>query len=210
MLKKVFITLGIILCSIQFTPAQTAEKVLNDLLTTAKSSAIRTNFKLSTTIKADPQPHTTTGTFTLKGNKFVLDMPQMKVWFNGKTQWAFSSQTNEVSITEPTEKEIAETNPMAIIGSFKDQSNIKFASKGNSGSNYVIEMASKNKKVQISKIEVTVNKSSGNLISLKSYYVNGSISVLILNNFEKGINVAETVFNFNQAKYKGVSINDLR
>jgi outer membrane lipoprotein-sorting protein len=210
MIKKAFLTLSILLFGLQLSQAQTAEKVLNDLLTSAKTSAIRTNFKLSTTIKADPQPHTTTGTFTLKGNKFVLDMPQMKVWFNGKTQWAYSSQTNEVSITEPSEKEIGETNPMAIIGSFKDQSNIKFSPKGNSGSNHLIEMSSKNKKLQISKIEVAINKASGNLVSIKSFYVNGSTSILLLNNFEKGVNVPETVFNFNQAKYKGISINDLR
>jgi len=48
-----------------------------------------------------------------------MEMDEMQAWFDGKTQWAYMAQNNEVSITEPTEKELAETNPMAILSGYK-------------------------------------------------------------------------------------------
>lgn len=186
-----------------------AEKILSDLLLSAKTSAIKTNFKLATNDKNTSQA-VATGTFTLKGNKFVLDMDDMKVWFDGKTQWAYNQQNNEVSITEPTEKELSDTNPMAILSAYKAKCLIKFSTKTKSAQNHCIEMTPKVKNKDIAKIEVQVNKTTGNLFSIKLINKNGSMSLLTVNNFQNGLKVADNFFVFNQSKYKGISVNDLR
>lgn len=196
----------------QFLNAQNnpqAEKILADLLVAAKTNAIKTSFKLTLREKNDSQPQSTSGTFTLKGNKFVLEMDAMKSWFDGKTQWSYVPQNNEVSITEPTEKELSETNPMAILSSFKSKCIIRFSTKVKSDQNYCIEMTPKIKN-DISNIEVQVNKSTGNLFSIKLTNKNGSTSLLALSNFQKGINVTDNIFIFNASKYKGATVNDLR
>src|ERR1035437_2229329 len=132
-MKKIFVfSFCLFLFSYQCITAQNnvqAEKVITDLLTQAKSSAIKTNFKLVINEKKDSQPMVSTGDFTLKGSKFVLEMDEMKAWFDGKTQWAYVAQTNEVSITEPSEKELAETNPMAILSGYKSKCTIKFSTQ---------------------------------------------------------------------------------
>ena len=84
-----------------------AERVINNLLNSAKTNAIKTNFKLSVTEKNALNSHSNSGTFILKANKFVLEMDETKAWFDGKTQWAYMEQNNEVSITEPTDTELA-------------------------------------------------------------------------------------------------------
>jgi len=136
-------------------------------------------------------------------------MSEMKAWFDGKTQWAYVAQTNEVSITEPSEKELAETNPMAILSGYKSKCTIKFSTKVKSAQNHCIEMIPKVNK-DISKIEVQVNKATGSLFSIKLSNKNGSTSLLILSNFQKGISVADNIFVFDQAKHKGIVVNDLR
>jgi outer membrane lipoprotein-sorting protein len=211
MSKRFIYSLALIFISFQCLTAQSnvqAEKILSDLLTTAKSSAIRTNFKLTAGDSKNVQ--TITGTFTLKGRKFTLDMDGMKVWFDGKTQWAFNQQNNEVSITEPSEKELSETNPMAILSSFKSKCTIVFAPKSKSSQNHCIEMTPKTKSRDIKKIEIQVNKTTGSLTYIKITNNNGNSSTLTLDNFQKGLNVADKDFVFNSGKYKGVSINDLR
>jgi outer membrane lipoprotein-sorting protein len=187
-----------------------AEKVLGDLLLSVKTNAIKTNFKLATNDKSNPQGQVATGTFTLKGNKFVLDMDAMKVWFDGKTQWAYNQQNNEVSITEPTEKELSETNPMAILSGYKAKCLIKFSSKIKSAQNHCIEMTPKVKNKDVAKIEVQVNKTNGNLVSIKLINHNGSTSLLTASNFQKELKVSDNFFVFNQTKYKGIAVNDLR
>lgn len=136
-------------------------------------------------------------------------MDEMNAWFDGKTQWAYMAQNNEVSITEPTEKELAETNPMAILSGYKTKTVIRF-SKTKSTQNYVVEMIPKVKNNDFTKIEVQVNKTTGNLVSIKLSAKNGSATLLTLTNYQKGIKVADDVFVFNKARFKGVTVNDLR
>jgi outer membrane lipoprotein-sorting protein len=212
MKKNILFSLALILLSVANISAQSnpqAEKILDNLLLSAKTNAIKTNFKLATNDKNNPQG-LITGTFTLKGNKFMLDVVDMKVWFDGKTQWAFNEQNNEVSITEPTEKELSETNPMAILSNYKAKCTVKFSTKVKSAQNHCIEMTPKTKNKDIAKIEVQVNKTNENLVSIKLFNTNGSTSLLSVSNFQKGLKMADNFFVFNQSKHKGVAINDLR
>jgi outer membrane lipoprotein-sorting protein len=210
MIKKIIFL--VLLFSFQFSAAQNnpqAEQILTDLLSSAKTNAIKTDFKLAVTNKNAPAVQIVTGYFTLKGSKFVLDMDQMKVWFDGKTQWSYVSQNKEVSITEPTEKELSETNPMAILSGYKTKCIIRF-SKTKSIHNYCIEMIPRAKSSEISKIEVQVNKTNLNLFSIKMTNKNGSITLLTLSNFQKGIKTTDNFFVFNASRFKGVVENDLR
>jgi outer membrane lipoprotein-sorting protein len=213
MIKKIIFSFAILFCSIQLVCAQNnvqAEQILTELLSTAKTNAIKTDFKLIVLQKKDPVPQFSNGTFTLKGSKFVLEMEAMKAWFDGKTQWAYVIQSNEVSITEPTEKELSETNPMAILSGFRAKCSIKFSTKVKSNQNYCIDMIPKISNKDISKIEVQVNKSNGNLFSIKVNNKIGDESVLTLSNFQMGLSVSDNLFVFNSSKYKGITINDLR
>ena len=213
MKKRTLIAFAVILFMLQGISAQNnvqAEKKITDLLTEAKTSAIKTNFKLIISDKKDPQSMVSSGVFTLKGNKFVLEMDAMKAWYDGKTQWAYVSQSNEVSITEPTVKELSETNPMAILSGFKSKCLIRFSTKVKSAQNYCIEMLPKAKNNEIVKIDVQINKNNGNLVSIKLTNKNGSASLLTLSNFQKRIHVTDNIFVFNAARFKGVSVNDLR
>jgi outer membrane lipoprotein-sorting protein len=212
-MKNFFSLILLLLLPFGFASAQNnpqAEKILTDLLTSAKTSAIKTTFKLTVREKNSSASQISEGTFTLKGTKFLLEMDEMKVWFDGKTQWSYVLQNNEVSITEPTEKELAETNPMAILSGFKTKCLIRFSANVKSNQNYVIEMIPKDKKNDITKIDVQVNKTNRNLQSIKLTNRNGSISTLTLADFKKGINVSDHLFVFNAGKYKGVVVNDLR
>jgi len=213
MKKKTIIAFAMILFTFQGLLAQNnvkAEKAITDLLTEARTSAIRTNFKLTISDKKDPQSMESTGVFTIKGNKFVLEMDAMKAWFDGKTQWAYVPHTNEVSITEPTVKELSETNPMAILSGFKTKCLIRFSPNVKSAQNYCIEMIPKVRNNDILKIEVQINKTNGNLGSIKVVNKKGGSTLLTLSNFQKRITAPDNIFVFNPAKYKGVTVNDLR
>lgn len=212
-MKKIIYSFTLLLFCMQNIAAQSnaqAERMINNLLADAKVNAIKTNFKLVVTEKKNTQAMVSTGTFTIKGSKFVLEMPDMKVFFDGKTQWAYVANNNEVSITEPTEKELSETNPMAILSGFKSKCTIRFSSKLKSNQNHCIEMLPKVKNKDIESIEVQINKSNNNLSSIKITNKTGGASLLSLTNFQKGIKANDAVFTFIASKYKGVEVNDLR
>ncbi len=186
-----------------------AQKVIDNLVSSLSTSAIKTNFRLSSGQKNTVNSQSVSGTFILKGNKFVLDTDGTKAWFDGKTQWTYVADSKEVSVTEPTESELADTNPLAILSKFRAKSFIRF-SKTKSAANHIIELNPKSKKEEFSQVQVQINKATGNLVSIKLTDKRGSTTLLALSNYQKGVKVPDNTFVFNKANYKGVTINDLR
>lgn len=186
-----------------------AETVINNYLASVKTSAIRTNFKLIVTEKNKVNSQTNSGMFTLKGSKFVLEMDETKAWFDGKTQWAYVAESNEVSITEPTVDEIASINPLAILAGYKAKSNVRF-SKTKSAQNHIIELMPKNKNNDFSKITVQINKANNQLVSIIMVDKKANITTLLLQNYQKVTKLNDDFFVFNKNAYKNVTINDLR
>lgn len=186
-----------------------ANQIITNILTSVQTNPIRTEFKLIVSAKNNATEQGTTGVFTLKGSKFMLESDEMKVWFDGKTQWSYLPKNNEVTITNPTEKELAETNPMVILSTYKNKSDIRFSSI-KSTAFYSIILTPKLKNRDILKIDIQVNKTTLNLFSIKIIYKNGTTNLLTLTNYQKGINVPDNYFVFNASKFKGVYENDLR
>ena len=186
-----------------------AEKLLTDVLNQVKTTAIRTNFHLSVAQKGS-RAMSSAGVFTLKGKKFMLEMEETKAWFDGKTQWAYVKQNNEVSITEPDEKELSETNPMAVLGNYKATCKISFSKTKSATENVIDLVPAANNKSGVKLVTVCINKKTGILSSIKVTNTNGTVSLLSVYNFQKGINVDDSYFTFDKSKFKKVTINDLR
>lgn len=186
-----------------------AVKILNNTVDLIQKNAVQTNFNLVIKNSKTGETQKTTGSFLMKGNKFSLTSNEMQVYFDGKTQWAYMPNVNEVTITNPTEKELAETNPMALLQAYKSTSKITFSKGNKDNSSHAIELTPKNNST-IKKILIKINKSTNYPVSLQISDKNGAESMLNLSNFKKGIVVNENSFTFNPNKYKGVEINDLR
>ncbi len=207
---KFSIILSIISISTIFAQKSTdAEALIINLLNTLKSTPFRTEFTLSVGQKNAVNSQSMSGKFIMQGKKFHIDSDIVKVWYDGKTQWGLNTEANEVSITEPTEQELIETNPLTILGAYKSKCNTRF-SKTKSARYDIVELVSKVKNDNFTLIEVRIDKVSKNPFSVAVTEKNGNISLLTLTNYQKGIKVTDSDFIFDKLKFKGVIVNDLR
>ncbi len=186
-----------------------AERVINNLIASIKTSAVKTNFQLSITEKNGVTSQPISGIFVLKANKFTIDMGDSKAWFDGKTQWTYLKADNEVSITEPSTDELAQVNPMAILASFKAKSWIRFG-KSKSTNVQLIELIPKNKKDDFLKAEVQINKQLKTPEYIRMTDKNKTVTMLKLTNYKALGTVNDAIFVFKKANYKQIQINDLR
>jgi outer membrane lipoprotein-sorting protein len=210
-MQKYIISIALLINSIFAVYAQKvseAETLINSFSNTVKTSAIRTSFTLKVSEKNAVNSQSVSGTFLLKGNQFYLEIDGMKVWFNGKTQWAMTEESNEVAITEPTEEELAQTNPVAIISGFRKVSIIR--SGKSTGNLQSVEMLPKDKKQDFQIVRIQFDKSTGNLVSVFIQYKKGMTNLLTITRYQKNITVAADAFTFDKNKFKNVLINDLR
>ena len=56
------------------------------------------------------------GTLLLKGNKFHLNTGDVETWFDGKTQWSYLRQNEEVNVSTPHPGRTAEHQPVRTAG----------------------------------------------------------------------------------------------
>ena len=58
------------------------------------------------------------GTLLLKGNKFHLNTGDVETWFDGKTQWSYLRQNEEVNVCPPPPAEQESHNPELLLGPY--------------------------------------------------------------------------------------------
>ena len=186
-----------------------AEVLINNLLNKIKTSPFRTEFTLSVVQKNAVTSQSMSGKFLMNGKKFHIDSDIVKVWYDGKTQWGLNTEAKEVSISEPTEQELIETNPLTILGAYKSKCNTRF-SKTKSTRYDIVELVPKVKNNDFTLIEVRIDKATKNPYSVAVTEKNGTVSMLTLSNYQKGVKVSDADFVFDKTKFKGISVNDLR
>ena len=193
-----------------FGQIKSASSVMNNMVNILKNNSIQTNFGLVVKDANSSKPSVMGGTFLMKGNQFTFSTKEMQVYFDGKTQWAFMPDINEVSITSPTEKELAETNPLALLQAYSTKSTAQYIKNNAVKDAYTIELTPRDKTSDIKKIQVVVNKKSYFPQTIQLADKKGMISTLALTKFQKGVKTDEKTFTFNSSVYKDIEINDLR
>ena len=68
---------------------------------------------------------TSEGRIRLKGEKFRLDTEGITTWFDGRTQWTYLENSDEVNVSEPTAEELQSINPYAWLSLYKNGYTLK-------------------------------------------------------------------------------------
>ena len=145
------------------------------------------------------------GTIYIKGNMFKAVTPEATVWFNGKTQWAYMSQTEEVNITTPSRDQQTAMNPYNFINIYKQGYNL---TKENKGGNYNIRLVATDKKADIQEMYISINQKTFVPTSVRMRQ-GGEWTTINISNF-KQTNLAASTFVFNKSAYPNAEVVDLR
>ena len=153
------------------------------------------------------------GLILLKDDKFFIETPDYALFFDGKTQWVYSKDFDEVNISQPDAKEVQALNPSSIYTMYKNGYNYKYlGEKTDIKMRKVeeIELTSPSKKNEISKIIVQLDKKTLMPLMLHLYFVNNMENLVYINQYKTNQPLADSVFFFDKTKYPDVEIIDLR
>lgn len=154
---------------------------------------------------SSPKNGNISGTIYIKGNKFHASTPEASIWFDGKTQWTYMNNSEEVNISAPNESQQAQLNPYKFITLYKNGYNMSL--KTISGS-YEIHLKANKANKSIGELYITINKKTY-LPSKVRLLQKGQWSTITISNF-KTKNLSDTVFRFNAKDYPDAEIIDLR
>ena len=198
-MKKIGIMLAVaMMCTSSF--AQTAKSVLDKAAATITAQqGVKANFKMKTTTGS------TSGTIAIKGRKFYATTPQATVWFDGKTQWTYVKNNDEVNVSNPTETQLQAINPYNFINLYKRGYAYTMNS---SGQDYVVHLTANSSDRKIKELFISVNKKTYQPKQIKMLqgkkWTTFDISSI------KTEKMADNQFKFNSKDFPKAEIIDLR
>ncbi len=197
-MEKIRITCLMLLIALA-SYGQSAKQVLDK---TAGIISNKSGVTASFTISSQ-QYGKTSGTISIKGRKFYADTKEAKVWFDGKTQWTYVKQNDEVNVNTPTAADLQAINPYNFIYMYKQGYT---ATMTKNGQNFVVTLKAKGKSIQ--EMVITISQKSYVPSQIRMLQ-NKQWTTIHVNGFKQA-NLAESTFRFNPKQYPNAEIIDLR
>lgn len=148
------------------------------------------------------------GAITMSGNKFVVTTADLSTWYDGKTQWTHTPAVKEVSVTTPTDEELAEINPLIILSSISSRYT---AEMGQSApGSYNILLSGRSNDSGIASAAVKVNASTWFPETITIHTSTGEQFTIDIKSIKNLKSITESTFRFNPSLYPGVEVIDLR
>lgn len=200
---KRLLTIGMLVLLPYYLGAQTdrkAEEVLDKALSElSKTSGIRADFA-----------GTEQGFLLLKGEKFYLNSGGIQSWYDGKTQWSYVADTEEVNISHPTREELQAINPYLILMRYKTDFdyNYKGTQTRNGVKGHEIVLTPKhsgNREV----IRVFISHSHQPL-AIKVEQDGRTMSKINVIKYQTNQKLEDGMFRFNKSLYPNAEIIDMR
>lgn len=151
------------------------------------------------------------GAIIMQGNKFRIHSPDMICWFDGKTQWSYSTMSDEVSVMQPTADELQVVNPFSVISNFRTAYNATLL-KTPAGSAGEVKLTPKRpQSSDIKEAVVTVAKSSNLPSKIVFRMKDGSKITITLNGYRTGAHYPASTFVYDKKLVPpGTQVVDLR
>lgn len=200
MIKMAVMALFTIHCSLFTATAQTAKSVLDKAAASITvKEGVKANFRMSGTHGM------TNGSIAIKGKKFYATTPQATIWFDGKTQWTYMKNNDEVNISTPTEAQLQAINPYNFINLYKKGYNYTL---NKSGKDYVVHLTATTADKKIKELFISVNKTTYQPTQVKMLQ-GKKWTIFDITNLKKQA-ISDSQFRFNSKDFPQAEVIDLR
>lgn len=203
---KIFIASFALLTGFLESSAQspTASQVLEKAVeTVTNSKGVEASFKVFNS------GYSGSGSVITSGNRFNVKMPDIEIWFNGKDLFTYNKNAVETTVVNPSQEELAQTNPLAYISGARNNYEVSFSTVRKTGS-YVLELTPKTKGGEVKRITLTLNKNGCVPQKLVVEPVKGNTISADIHSFKTGVSHPVTDFEYPKSKFPQIEVIDLR
>ena len=119
--------------------------ILSSFLANLEQKTLQSDFTVTVAEEVNA-PLNFPGSLTMQGDKFLLTMYGLEAAYDGKTMYMYSGETDEQTLTNPTQQELTEANPFLFAKALVDACNIV---EKTSGENTIVTLTPKDKSAGI-------------------------------------------------------------
>jgi outer membrane lipoprotein-sorting protein len=210
-MKKIFAIILIVYAAALSaqTSDNAAKNTVNKAVAKLQNGALQSEIKITVSTQ-NGQKSVQKGVLKLAGNKFYLKTDDFKIFFDGKTQWVYMEQLNEVTLSEPNKEELELVSPIFIIKNFDKKHRVLFDSNTPNDNFWHINLFPIDKKnCDYFKIILTINKKSSEVKQIEIWQKNGEKLAVTFDSYT-ALSPENKTFTFSTKDYPKVIINDMR
>jgi outer membrane lipoprotein-sorting protein len=213
MKKSIFIFIGIIACNVAI--AQYDPKALEVLEAMGKKykaiPSFEVNFTQVLTNESAGVKEEMKAKFTVKGDKYKLELSEQQVYNNGTTIWTYLPSSKEVNVDNFDPKS-DDLNPSKTFELYKKGFKYLLLGEKNEGGVLCdeVDLVPEKKDAQYFKIKMMISKKDKSVQSWTMFDRSGNRYKNTITKFVPNVKVDDAFFTFDPKKFPGVEVIDLR
>lgn len=149
------------------------------------------------------------GYLIMKGEKFYLNNQSIQSWYDGKTQWSYLTDNEEVNISSPTKEEIQAISPYHLLKRYKSDYIYIYIGQSKRKGKLVHEINLTSKSDIINDIKLIISDDN-KPVAILFYRNNKLMSEVNITSLQTDSKIDDKLFRFDKTKYPQVEIIDLR
>lgn len=153
------------------------------------------------------------GKLLMDGQKFIYDTEEMKIWYDGTTQWTLQmgSGYNELYINNPTPEEQQAINPYQLLSSYKD--NFTAIDGGEKNLNgklaHMVKLQANDESAELGSINIYITN-DGTLSLLELIAPDDRTYKIEVRSMRNGLTFPKDAFTYPAKDYPADEVIDLR
>lgn len=149
------------------------------------------------------------GYLIMKGEKFYLNTQSIQSWYDGKTQWSYLTDNEEVNISSPTKEEIQAISPYHLLKRYKSDYTYIYIGQSKRKGKLAHEINLTSKSDIINDIKLIISDDN-KPVAILFYRNNKLMSEVNITSLQTDSKIDDKQFRFDKTKYPQVEIIDLR
>lgn len=186
--------------NVQLSPEKVLEKAASVII---NSKGISAQFKISGNSARG------IGSIKGQGEKFVVTLPDVQVWYNGKEMYTYNGNTEETTIINPDIEELQESNPLLYVNAYKGKFKASYSSASAKGK-YIIVLQPLTKTSNIKKLIFTINANNYKLEKIISEMNGGNTLTVEVTSLNTNLTIPSSEFEYPRKAFPKAEIIDLR
>jgi outer membrane lipoprotein carrier protein len=152
------------------------------------------------------------GTVNMKGTKYHITVPNQEIFCDGTNIWTVDKSSNEVQVTK-FDNSTNTITPQKLFTNFYDKDFLyKLNGDMKEGGKTVqeVELTPVDKTKPFFKVLVHIDKATKSIVNTRVFEKNGNRYIYSVASMTTNTNLPDASFNFDQKKYPGIEVVDLR
>lgn len=210
MKKLIFILAAIISFGTQAQNSPKAEKLLNEVSSKVEAyDNMVIEFKYSLENTSENISQEARGDVSIDGEKYVLNLMGTTQMFDGEKIYTIIPEDEEINISNYVEEDDNSITPSKMFSFYEEGYNYDMDITQNVKGREIqyVKLTPKDSNAEIKNILLGIDKQTKHIYNLIQTQENGTKITITVQNFKTNQQLAQNLFNFNEARYSDYYIN---